>query len=138
MHGPDGSKPKRLTDGSAEEIRHRYVRVSGAGGGGRGGRGGGGGSSEPIDLAKPLYLSLEGRWTKNTGYAVLQNGKVDRLVFADKGVRGLEKARDADTYVYQSGAWDASPNFYAAGPDLKKSEEHTSELQSPCNLVCRL
>src|SRR5256885_4669982 len=24
-----------------------------------------------------------------------------------------------------------------AGPDLR-SEEHTSELQSPCNLVCRL
>src|SRR5256885_6176930 len=24
------------------------------------------------------------------------------------------------------------------GPDLVRSEEHTSELQSPCNLVCRL
>src|SRR5256885_8700184 len=23
-------------------------------------------------------------------------------------------------------------------PDLPRSEEHTSELQSPCNLVCRL
>src|SRR5256885_13110179 len=23
-------------------------------------------------------------------------------------------------------------------PDLRRSEEHTSELQSPCNLVCRL
>src|SRR2546426_1243730 len=23
-------------------------------------------------------------------------------------------------------------------PDLGRSEEHTSELQSPCNLVCRL
>src|SRR2546426_8893825 len=25
-----------------------------------------------------------------------------------------------------------------AGRDLRRSEEHTSELQSPCNLVCRL
>src|SRR2546426_7738203 len=25
-----------------------------------------------------------------------------------------------------------------AKPDLLRSEEHTSELQSPCNLVCRL
>src|SRR5256885_10668847 len=25
-----------------------------------------------------------------------------------------------------------------AGPALQRSEEHTSELQSPCNLVCRL
>src|SRR2546426_7203836 len=24
------------------------------------------------------------------------------------------------------------------GPFVKRSEEHTSELQSPCNLVCRL
>src|SRR5256885_3773838 len=24
------------------------------------------------------------------------------------------------------------------GPDVVRSEEHTSELQSPCNLVCRL
>src|SRR2546426_4899240 len=26
----------------------------------------------------------------------------------------------------------------AAGPEAPRSEEHTSELQSPCNLVCRL
>src|SRR3989454_7358635 len=26
----------------------------------------------------------------------------------------------------------------AAGADVARSEEHTSELQSPCNLVCRL
>src|SRR6478735_10748060 len=26
----------------------------------------------------------------------------------------------------------------AAGPRVVRSEEHTSELQSPCNLVCRL
>src|SRR2546426_5664608 len=27
---------------------------------------------------------------------------------------------------------------YAATSDTSRSEEHTSELQSPCNLVCRL
>ena len=74
---PDGSKPRRLTDGSAEEMRHRYVRTTPLPGGGRGGRGGRGGSedAEWIDLDKPVYLSLEGRWTKRTGYARLQNGK---------------------------------------------------------------
>src|SRR5256885_13298137 len=29
-------------------------------------------------------------------------------------------------------------DFYSAGNTLHRSEEHTSELQSPCNLVCRL
>src|SRR5688500_19930098 len=28
--------------------------------------------------------------------------------------------------------------FFAVGLVLLRSEEHTSELQSPCNLVCRL
>jgi dipeptidyl aminopeptidase/acylaminoacyl peptidase len=120
---PDGAiKPKRLTDGSAEEIRYRYVRISPTGGGGgRGGRGGAG-ANEAIDLDKPVYLSLEGRWTKKTGYAVLQNGKVDRLIYEDKGVRGLEKAKDSDVLMYQSGAWDQSPDFFA-GKDLKAAQK---------------
>jgi dipeptidyl aminopeptidase/acylaminoacyl peptidase len=115
---PDGAaKPRRLTDGAAEDIRYRYARTSPTAGGGRGGRGGPG-ANEPIDLDKPVYLSMEGRWTKKTGYSVLQDGKVDRLVFEDKAVRGLEKARDGDVLLYQSGAWDESPNFFA-GADLK-------------------
>jgi dipeptidyl aminopeptidase/acylaminoacyl peptidase len=122
----DGSaKPKRLTDGAAEDIRYRYVRLSSTGGGGgRGGRGGrgGGGATEAIDLDEPVYLSLEGRWTKKTGYAALHDGKVDRLIYEDKAVRGLEKAKDADVLLYQAGAWDESPNFFA-GRDLKAAQK---------------
>ena len=124
---PDGSaRPRRLTDGSAEKIRHRYVRLSpavaGAAAGGRGGRGSRGGDNEWIDLDKPVYLSLEGRWTKRTGYARLENGKEERLMLADKSIRGLQKAKDADVYVYESGAWDDSPNFFAAAGDLKAAK----------------
>jgi len=123
---PDGAKPKRLTDGGAEEVRHRYTRVSATGGAGRGGRGGRGGggaaANEWIDLDKPVYLALDGRWTKNTGYATLQNGKVERLVFADKSIRSLEKADGADVYVYERMDWNESPNFFAAGPDLKAAK----------------
>src|SRR5256885_6885980 len=45
--------------------------------------------------------------------------------------------------VYAIGAYDMGARS-AAHPDLaravtgQRSEEHTSELQSPCNLVCRL
>ena len=35
-------------------------------------------ATEPIDLTKPMYVSLEGRWTKKTGYATLENGKMER------------------------------------------------------------
>ena len=119
---PDGSKPRKWTDGAAEETRMRYARLA-RGGGGRGGRGGGGEDPEWIDTSKPLYLSLEGRWTKKTGYARLENGKVERAVYLDKGIRGLEKAKDADVYVYQQGAWDESPNYYSAGADLKSARQ---------------
>ena len=117
---PDGAaKPHRLTDGAPEEIRNRYARVSPArAGGGRGGRGGGE-ENDWIDLSKPVYLSLEGRWTKRTGYARLQDGKMERLLFTDKSVRGLVKAKNADVFLYQAGTWVASPNLYAGGLELK-------------------
>src|SRR2546426_3448999 len=34
--------------------------------------------------------------------------------------------------------FDWSVQTDPGNPDLVRSEEHTSELQSPCNLVCRL
>src|SRR2546426_6628248 len=33
---------------------------------------------------------------------------------------------------------NASPSLRAIAWRMSRSEEHTSELQSPCNLVCRL
>src|SRR5256885_10639924 len=53
------------------------------------------------------------------------------------------------TTLFRSGAPldPARPRLLASGPGLgreclldrlRRSEEHTSELQSPCNLVCRL
>src|SRR5688500_19226083 len=36
------------------------------------------------------------------------------------------------------GATLGAPPFTGLSPVCPRSEEHTSELQSPCNLVCRL
>src|SRR5256885_9888641 len=36
-----------------------------------------------------------------------------------------------------AGAWACAGKAQGALP-IRRSEEHTSELQSPCNLVCRL
>src|SRR2546426_6323812 len=42
----------------------------------------------------------------------------------------------------EQSSWDGAPEFSCLRPPAaqagKRSEEHTSELQSPCNLVCRL
>ncbi len=122
---PDGSKPRRLTDGAAEQVRHRYVNPEAAQTGGRGGRGGARADEEPIDLSKPVYLSLYGIWTKRSGYARLLDRKVDRAVWLDKGVSRLAKAKSADVYAYQAEAFDSSPNYFAAGPDLKNPRQAT-------------
>src|SRR2546426_8277103 len=45
----------------------------------------------------------------------------------------LEPAPDRDRHVQLGGGL----NVHEADADAR-SEEHTSELQSPCNLVCRL
>src|SRR2546426_8109484 len=49
---------------------------------------------------------------------------------------GVEHARPADAALQEreSQIWEA-PGHPA---QEQRSEEHTSELQSPCNLVCRL
>src|SRR6266850_1096947 len=38
----------------------------------------------------------------------------------------------------QKEVWVATYYFNQGNPSAARSEEHTSELQSPCNLVCRL
>src|SRR5205807_9855529 len=70
--------------------------------------------------------------TRSAGQASTGVGRFDELV------AGL-------TLATPSGVLELGhPPASAAGPDLlglalgsERSEEHTSELQSPCNLVCR-
>lgn len=120
---PDGSKPKRLTDGAAEQVRHRYVNPEGPVMGGRGGRGGG--AQEPIDLAKPVYVSVNGIWTKKNGYARWSDGRLDRTVWLDRNVSRLVKAKNADVYAYEAEAFDAAPQEFVAAADLQNAKQVT-------------
>jgi len=126
---PDGSKAQRMTDGTAEQVRHRLVRLDGAGGG----RGGGGGDFGPaaadqgIDLSKPQYLSAYGDHSKKSGYAVLRPGSpLTRLVWLDKSVSALAKAKDAETFGYTTQNYDDSPDIFVGGPDLKDAKQITT------------
>ncbi|HUL74440.1 MAG TPA: prolyl oligopeptidase family serine peptidase [Vicinamibacterales bacterium] len=110
----DGSGAKRLTNGAAEEVRHRYVRVNPA--------------DEAIDLTKPIYVSLFGVWSKKSGYGEVApgSGQATKLLFLDKGVSGLAKARHADVYSYVAQDYDDSPDLFVAGPDLKSGRQVTA------------
>jgi dipeptidyl aminopeptidase/acylaminoacyl peptidase len=124
----DGSRVQKLTDGTAEQVRYRLVRLDAAGGG----RGGGGefgpSAVDPgIDLSKPAYLSAYGDRTKKSGYAQLTPGSpVTRLVWLDKSVGSLAKAKDAETYGYIIQDYDDSPDIFVAGLDLKDAKQVTT------------
>ncbi len=109
---PDGSRAKRLTDGAAEQVRHRYLRLNP--------------DEEWIDTDKPAYLSLFGVWSKKSGYARLRFGaNAERLIWLDKGVARLAKAKDADVYSYSSEDFDDSPDVFVADAALKDAKQVT-------------
>jgi acetyl esterase/lipase len=122
----DGSKSERITAGAAEQIRHRLVRPDYAGG--RRFSGDAGAGPDPgIDPDKPLYFSLYGEWTKKSGYARrLPGGVPTRLLWMDKGVGSLAKAKDAETYGYIVQDYDDSPDVFVGGPELKDARPATA------------
>src|SRR5208282_2671650 len=114
---PDGSHATKLTDGAAEQVRHRYVKLNP--------------EDEWIDTDKPVYLSLFGIWTKKSGYARLVPGasgalSEEHLVWFDKRVDQLAKAKDADVFEYVSQTFVESPNAFVGGPDLKQPKQVTN------------
>jgi dipeptidyl aminopeptidase/acylaminoacyl peptidase len=115
----DGSGAKRLTNGAKDGIEHRLVNLAGGAGGRGGGAGFGGGDVERgVDFSKPVYLSLNGKRTKKSGYARLQNGAVTQLVLADARVGGLNKADSTDAYSFTRQSFAESPTLFTAGADL--------------------
>ncbi|MGE0128594.1 MAG: prolyl oligopeptidase family serine peptidase [Blastocatellales bacterium] len=109
---PDGSSAKRLTDGAAEQVRHRYLRLDP--------------DEEWIDTDKPAYLSLFGVWSKKSGFTRLRFGaSVERLVWLDKSVARLAKAKDADVYSYSAEDFDDSPDVFAGDAALKEAKQVT-------------
>ncbi len=116
----DGSGATRLTDGAAEQVRHRYVRLDP--------------DDEWIDTAKPIVVSLFGIWSKKSGYGRVPPGgrAAERLVWQDKSVGSLARAKDADVFVFVVQGYDDSPDAFVAGTGLHdaKPVTKTNEQQA--------
>ncbi len=109
----DGSKAQRLTAGATYQVRHRLLRIDP--------------DERWIDLGKPVYLSLFGEWTKKSGFGRLEpGGGVTGLVWLDKSVGSLAKAKDANVYAYTSQGFDDSPDIFVGGPDLNDAKQVTT------------
>src|SRR5256885_12075827 len=98
-------------------------------------------SGATMSEASEVLVSRDGAVVTLTINRPRAKNSLNRAVF--DGLRAqLAQLRDDDAVraVIITGAEDV----FCAGADitafevLRRSEEHTSELQSPCNLVCRL
>ena len=109
----DGSGATRLTDGATEQVRHRYVRLDP--------------DEEWIDLDKPVTVSLFGIWSKKSGYGQIapRTQQAQRLVWLDKNVGRLGKAKDADVYMYTVMGFDDSPDAFVGGASLNGAKQIT-------------
>jgi dienelactone hydrolase len=111
---PNGSKATRLTDGAADQIVYRSVDFDP--------------QDRAIDRSQPIYLSMAGLWSKKSGYARLAPGASapEKLVWLDKSVTRLAKAKDADVYEYVVQSFEDSPDAFVGGADLKSAKQVTA------------
>ncbi len=110
----DGSKATRLTDGAAGQVQYRLVTLDP--------------DARAVDLAKPLYLEMFGERSKKSGYARLSPGAAapEALVWLDKSVTRLARAKDADVYTYVIQSFEDSPDAFVGGGDLKAMKQITT------------
>jgi dienelactone hydrolase len=110
----DGSKATKLTDGAAEQIEYRVARLDP--------------ESVVVDRTQPVYFDMTGLLTKKSGFARLAPGAAspERLVWADKSLARLAKAKDAAVYEYVSQTFEESPNAFVAAADLKNAKAVTA------------
>jgi dipeptidyl aminopeptidase/acylaminoacyl peptidase len=101
---------KKLTNGSMDQIIHRYINLD---------------EEKYIDLETDLYLQLEGEWTLNHGFARLQNGNVETLVYEDNNLNQLSKASQADIYAYIAQDFDDPPDYFVANSSLSDTKQIT-------------
>lgn len=109
----DGSNAKTLTDGVGrkERIQFRYVKLDP--------------QEKGIDAAKPLLLSAENVWTRDSGFYRdrIDGGMPEKLLMAAKDFNSPSKAKDADVYVLTASTFNEFPDLLVTSPtfkDLKK------------------
>ncbi|CAN5663520.1 prolyl oligopeptidase family serine peptidase [soil metagenome] len=109
---PDGSRGVNLTNGASDRIRYRRMWLDP--------------EHRIVDMSRPVYVSLYGEWTKQFGYGRIRSGAApERLVFMDRNITRLGKAKEADVYYYRMEAFDESPNWYVGGPGLADARRVT-------------
>ena len=107
---PDGSKARMVTNGMGrrDKLVFRYVRLDP--------------ERTAIPASGPFVLQATNDKTGATGaYRVDRSAPTAdpaKVVMMDKLFGGLEKAKNADVYVFTEQRFDEFPDLWASGPDL--------------------
>lgn len=101
----DGKPGRNITNGSgdASDIRFRYLRTDA--------------EERFIDLAKPVYLTAYGQWTKKAGFSLLEKGRLTSLIYEDRHFGSPSKAKQAEKFFLTIESPREYPDYYVA--DMK-------------------
>ncbi|HKK91843.1 MAG TPA: prolyl oligopeptidase family serine peptidase, partial [Longimicrobiales bacterium] len=79
-----------------------------------------------IDLNEPVLLSAFRERTKEQGwYELREIGTVARITLEDAAFSGLDKAADADVFLYTRETFRDFPDLHVSGPNLRERERIT-------------
>jgi len=111
---PDGSGARLLTGkfGRENNLVLRYQRLDR--------------DEKSISIKKPLILSAFHEKTKATGFFRLdptRNEPPTRLIYQDKMLSSLQKARKADVYIFTAQTFEEFPDLWLSGPDFNNAKK---------------
>ena len=112
---PDGNGARKLTDGEKEEIVFRVIRLDA--------------EEIYIDDSKPIYMTAYGDKSKMFGYYKYEKGKLQSLIFENKQVGRLVKAKDAVSFGFVKQDYDQSPELYLTNNFATSNSIQATNLQ---------
>lgn len=99
----DGSKMRKITDGKAAGIRHRFAYVDAETFG------------KPVNEEATMYVSLFGEKSKKSGFGTVVPGKpLKTHVWQGARVGRLTKAKETDQFAFVSETFNDSPDYFIA------------------------
>ncbi|MBC7897196.1 MAG: prolyl oligopeptidase family serine peptidase, partial [Cytophagaceae bacterium] len=102
----DGSRAERLTTGATGRRVHRIVRLEPFD------------QRGPLDMTRPVYLQVNGEWSKETGFARLVVGQPLQPLVTGAAAHGrMLRADSATTVAWVRERFDESPNWHVVGGD---------------------
>lgn len=113
---PFGTVTRNLTGGRTHKIAYRYPKLDP--------------DSKSIPIGKSVLLTTLDEQTKATGYAQLvvptdsdtvSVASPKQLIRWDKGQLGLQKAKNADCYVYSLQRYDEFPDLWVSAAGFEKA-----------------